>query len=338
MQSLDRHGFEEAAGDFDAAVRRTPEIDHFCSSSAWILAADAALMPPREPFVRRSEHGWIALARVPHAAGWTSLEPLETAWCLACPLAYDERPAGIAEDLALACTRDAPREVLFLSGIPVASSLEGALVRALMPLYRLDAFSVPVVRRFRADLTGGVDGFLSRRSASFRARLRQAERKATRFGIVFEPVGVEGDAGAAALHARMVALEARSWKGMEGSGLSVAEMGDFYARMLPRLAREGAVRAMAATHEGRDVAIIAGGVTATPDGVCFRGLQFSFDDAHRGLSLGNLAQLSLIRALSAEGVSLYDLGSEVEYKRRWGERCLETMTLVAIPHGLRFQA
>jgi hypothetical protein len=35
------------ADDFDREVPVTPEIDRFCSSSAWILAAAAALMPPR---------------------------------------------------------------------------------------------------------------------------------------------------------------------------------------------------------------------------------------------------------------------------------------------------
>ena len=51
--------------------------------------------------------------------------------------------------------------------------------------------------------------------------------------------------------------------------------------------------------------------------------------------LGNLAQLQQITALADEGVALYDLGSEVDYKRRWGEDCLETLTIVAIPRALR---
>ena len=137
------------------------------------------------------------------------------------------------------------------------------------------------------------------------------------------------------LYERVLAVEETSWKGREGNGLAVPEMAEFYRRMLPRLAREGAVRAHVARHEGRDVAVILGAVVDTPEGETYRGLQFSFDERYRSYSLGNLAQLQQITALADEGVALYDLGSEVDYKRRWGEDCLETLTIVAIPRALR---
>ncbi len=104
--------------------------------------------------------------------------------------------------------------------------------------------------------------------------------------------------------------------------------------MLPRLARRGAVRAQVGKRDGEDVAIVVGGVIDTPGGVAYRGLQFSFDDRLRPLGLGNVAQLAQIEALSREGVALYDLGSDVDYKRRWGEGCLTTVTLVAVPRRL----
>jgi CelD/BcsL family acetyltransferase involved in cellulose biosynthesis len=66
-------------------------------------------------------------------------------------------------------------------------------------------------------------------------------------------------------------------------------------------------------------------------GDTYRGLQASFDDDYARLSLGSLMHDRQIEALAAEGVRAYDLGSEVEYKKRWGEEGLETVTVVAVP-------
>lgn len=336
MLTLDRAAFELAAADFDLAVSRTPGIDHFCSSAAWGLSADAALTSPRELWCRRGEHGWAVLARRRFDHGGSTLEPLELAWCLASPLICTGDPAAFAEELRLELAASAPLDVLVLGGLVPGSALTDALVSALKGRYRFRTDLVPPTRRFRASLDGGVPGFLRRRSPSFRTRLRQAERKALRAGVSFEPVAAETEADALALHARLCALEERSWKWAEGGGLAVPAMAAFYGEMLPRLARRGAVRVQVGRLAGEDVALIVGGVSETPDGVVYRGLSFSFDDAHRALSLGNLAQLAQITALtSASGplVQLYDLGSEVEYKARWGELCLDTVTLVAVPRA-----
>jgi hypothetical protein len=69
-----------AADDFDREVAITPEIDRFCSSSAWILAAAAALMPPRAPASYRGTDGYFAAMRGVHPAGFPYIEPVELAW------------------------------------------------------------------------------------------------------------------------------------------------------------------------------------------------------------------------------------------------------------------
>ena len=66
-------------------------------------------------------------------------------------------------------------------------------------------------------------------------------------------------------------------------------------------------------------------------GKTYRGLQFSFDDRYAELSLGNLCQLEEIRRLSDDGVEIYDLGTEVPYKKRWGDRVFTTSCLVVQP-------
>jgi len=329
--SFDRPALDGVASDLDLAVRRSVDVDHFCSSSAWTFSADRALTPGRTLFVRRIEDGWISLARGGRAGGRQVLEPLEAAWFLASPLVCEGNPRRFARDLAAELARDAPEDAVFFAGLVEHSPVFLAVVAALAPRYALSIAVVPPTRRFQASLEGGVDGFLSRRSPTFRARLRQAVRKGESAGLSFAPIVARDDAAAAALYARLLAVEARSWKGLADEGLAVPEMRAFYAEMLPRLARAGSLRAQVGTLDGEDVAMIVGGVVALPGGVVHRGLQFSFDDAHRSSSLGNLAQLAQITSLVNEGGTLYDLGSEVDYKRRWGEQCFETVTLVAIP-------
>jgi CelD/BcsL family acetyltransferase involved in cellulose biosynthesis len=62
----------------------------------------------------------------------------------------------------------------------------------------------------------------------------------------------------------------------------------------------------------------------------YRGLQFSYDDAHATLGLGGLLQLQQIIALCDEGIARYDLGTEMDYKRRWAEDVMETEMLVIV--------
>jgi CelD/BcsL family acetyltransferase involved in cellulose biosynthesis len=91
--------------------------------------------------------------------------------------------------------------------------------------------------------------------------------------------------------------------------------------------RGAAARLLFARREGTDLAYILGGVL----GYTYRGLQFSFSQDHKRLSLGNLCQYHQIARLCEEGIDLYDLGVDVEYKRRWGETRRDTVTLVAVP-------
>jgi CelD/BcsL family acetyltransferase involved in cellulose biosynthesis len=104
-------------------------------------------------------------------------------------------------------------------------------------------------------------------------------------------------------------------------------MADFYDRMTRRLAARGRLRATLARFGDEDVAM---GFGAT-FGDTFRGLQMSYDDRFRDLALGNLVQHRLISGLAEEGIRLYDLGTDIGYKRRWSEPGLETVALVVRP-------
>ena len=324
MEPLTLDALDEEAEQFDARVAESRDIDRFCSSTDWVLPAALALQAGRAPWLRRGEHGYVALAQANQPG--LVLEPLEAMWGLACPLVGADAQ-GLARELAaeLRASRVRP-DALVLCGLQPRASRLRAVAEALAPLYRLGLG--PTSLRYCASLDGGLDGFLGRRSPKLRASLRHAERRARAHGLSFERVelGENGDGAVEAAYARLLAVEAQSWKGVSGVGFAHSEMLGFYRVMLPRLARRRAVRLLFARHDGRDVAYVLGGVR---DGI-YRGLQFSYVEGWERFSLGNLCQLEMIALLASEGVAVYDLGAEVEYKRRWGEIEFATVTLIAI--------
>lgn len=307
------------ADAFDRAVAATPEIDRFCSASAWVLAADAALMGERTPWVWRAEHGWIACAKASRGGG-RYVEPLELAWGLACPIVGAD-PAALVEELLAIATGDPDWDALLLAGITAEGAHARALRRGLRPGWRLGRG--PTTARYVASLDGGVDGFLGRRSRNFRKGLRADQRVAAARGVRFEEVAVTAATADACL-ARILAIEARSWKGRSGAGIDQGVMRAFYEHMIGPLAARGAARLLIAIVDERDAAFILGGVFAGE----YRGLQFSYDADLRDLGLGNLGQLAQITRLVEEGVHTYDLGTAMDYKERWAEIVVETALLV----------
>jgi len=310
------------ADDFDREVAATPAIDRFCSTTAWILSASAALMPARVPFSFRGESGYLAAMRGVHPAGFPYVEPVELAWGLASPL-IGRDPELLADEVAalLAARRD--WQIAILSGLTADGPQRRALERALPARWERRR-GTPTVRHI-ASLEGGVDGFLGRRSRELRKSLRKGLRAAVEAGVTFEDARVAA-AGADALYARIQEVEARSWKSREGVGISSGPMRAFYQLMLPRLCAHGQQRTIFARLGDRDVGYILGAVFEGE----YRGLQFSYDDEHARLGLGGLLQLQQVAALVEEGVGRYDLGTEMDYKRRWAEEAMETEMLVLV--------
>lgn len=319
MELLGLAELSARADEFDALVAQSPEIDHFCSSSAWILSACETLMAERVPAIYAGRHGYLATMRAQHGE-LPYLEPLELAWGLACPLIGPDVEAlvdEVAEHLAglydwVFC---------LVSGVLDGGAHQRALMRPGRPWQvRRGA----VTQRNVASLDGGVDGFLARRSANFRRSLSKSDKAARAAGIRFVTPAAEelaGEGAAARLYERIMAVEVGSWKSISGVGISSGAMRDFYAAMLPRLLSRGRARIMFARHHEEDVGYILGGVF---DGI-YRGLQFSYRDDYTRYSIGSLCQLHQIEALCREGgVRAYDLGTEMEYKARWAERQFAT--------------
>jgi len=311
---------------FDQNVLVTPDIDRFCSSSAWVVPAQLAFHGAQERLVLESDAGFVALSRSEATGLGRFYAPLEAMWGLACPLVGPD-PRRLAREAVRALTeRRADWDALWLGGVVRDSPMFRALVQRLAPITGPTGLRLgPTAMRWTASLEGGWDGWLSRRSGKFRKTLRRALERAGEAGLELELHRAPGVEEARRLYERILAVEARSWKGMEGSGFIAGGMRVFYHEMVPRLAAAGGLRVALGRIGGQDVSFVFGGVFAGT----FRGLQVSFDDAHRELALGNVMQATMIRALTEEGVTLYDLGSDMEYKARWAEIPRETITLVA---------
>jgi len=319
MVALSPQEFEREIDAFDDAAYATPGIDTFCSSSDWILAARTAWAPGDTPWLRRGEHGYAALTH--HRGSVRALLGFDTMWGFSCPL-VGSAPHELAYEFAADCERNrAEWDVILVAGLETGSVLYKSVSASFAPARRVRIG--PLLRRWIASLEGGWDGYLSRRAPKLRENLRRAERRARDESITFEPY--RGDDVAAALR-RILAVEERSWKGPLETGLLAAEMRAFYSALAHRLAPRGRLRVRFARRDGKDVGYILGAVRART----YRGFQFSFDRRLAHVSLGSLMQADQLRALAEEGVTHYDLGIDMAYKRHWADAPHDTVTLAII--------
>ena len=320
---MDLLSFEELDAEqqsYDEAVSNTEKIDPFCSSSLWVLPAIRYLMAPSEPLVARANGAFVAMAQSGGSDGARMLHPLETMWGLPCPLVSAD--AELVVELFLEACGSTQWSIALVTGLVTGSRLSQTLTSAAGRRFQI--YRGPVTKRYIADLSGGVEEFLKRRSSGFRANLVKAERRAQRRGICFE---VADRQNAESSFARVLGVERRSWKGLRQIGINREPMLSFYRDINRRLVACELRRLIFARDEGEDVAYILGGVL----GDSYRGLQFSFDRRYANLSLGNLCQLEQIRRLETDAITRYDLGTEVPYKKRWSDEVFATMSLVLRP-------
>lgn len=321
MKSLTIYQLRSLADAHFAATSATSAIDRFCSSLDWILPAHEAFIPDHPLHLRQFGDGFATLARGFNPRIGRYLQPLEASWCLASPFVGGDTDALIDAFAHECSVRLVDWDLLYLSGIPPDGAMMRRIVRAFGREHQIGLGHR--TRRFVAALDGGVDGYLARRSAKFRAALRRARRLADADGVTYEVVRDVADADVPALYERILKIEERSWKGRADTGILDGGMNTFYRLMLPRLARRGALRVVFARRDEHDIAFVFGGLFDRD----YRGLQLSYDHNFRHLSPGNLVQLRMIEALIEDQIASYDLGSELDYKPRWAEQTVETVTL-----------
>ncbi len=319
-----------ALGRWDAfaAHGATIGIDTWCSRPGWGLAVHDSFASEDDEMVCLADDAGIGVfGRMTAADGTPALVPLDRVWGFGSPIVGESREIeSVTGHIADRLIADPWWKVCALSGLAEGEALDRAVINAFgrhVSLYAGETRS-----RCRASLDGGVDGYLARRSREHRRNIRQAERRSADRGITF---AIDDGRDPAMTISRLHAVEHRSWKGLEGSGIESPEMATLYERLVHDLGSTGALRcvfAQASDDDGnaRDVGFILGGVL----GDTYRGLQISYVEEYRDLGIGNLLQWHEVQRMCTEQLRTYDLGMDIEYKRRWAEQLFETRTVLAV--------
>ncbi len=308
---------EDRWADLEAAVDATSAIAPWCSGPDWVQPVSAAFAADATPIIlEQPGAGFAMLARHQAASGQDILAGLEPLWGFASPI-FGSDLHCLANALATWLTNQETWSRLVLPGLPREGQLLRTLAKHLTKVGQL-GLAEGITRQI-VDLEQGQDAWLARRPTSFRRNLRNANRRANRMGLSFEIIDDHDN-----VFDRVLAIEHQSWKGRVGEGITSPEMGRFYQKLVARLTRRQRLRATIAILDGEDVGYILGGVRNRR----YRGLQLSYTTQVRQLSVSHLLQFQEINRLTGEGVRVYDMGMDMDYKRRWADRSESSIVLV----------
>ncbi len=318
LKLLTSDDYDCAYPAWEKAALTSEQGDPFCCSPVWQLSFHRSFAGDCRVDLRQGENCALAFSERATDSGGRCLVPLEPSWLFGSPLLGEGAADLLAEALEDWRAEYGDYPDLLISGLVKGGKGLDHFLRE----YRdeFDWYFYGEGRQCSASLAGGVDGFLSRRSANHRRKLKKSARLAAGAGVYFERRCPASQEEARAVYARMLAVEERSWKGIGHCGMTEPASSRFYGILLTALARTGDARVIFARHEDQDIGFIFGGMA----GDIYRGQQFSFADEWRSLSIGNLLQMEKIRWLCEEGAQRYDMGPisgpRMAYKEHWTER------------------
>ncbi|HIJ48375.1 MAG TPA: GNAT family N-acetyltransferase, partial [Gammaproteobacteria bacterium] len=294
--------------------------DPYCCTPSWQLPFHDAFCPDRRLLIRESSNNFLLFAENIGSPENVVLTPIEQNWLFGCPLLGKH-----AVDL-LADTVDDIKNYyptfprIVISGIRPGGVLAKRLLKTFSSNFHLFLLLDSSSTQCNASLTGGFDGFLSRRSSRQRRKLKRLHQERLDKGIWFEQVAPTSREESEQTFVRMLSIEHTSWKGLQQCGMEQEPATSFYKSMITRLASSKSARIIFAKHEENDIGYIFGGLA----GNLYRGQQFSYSEAWKNASIGNLLQIEQIKWLSEEKCKRYDMGpvsgEKMEYKRHWTER------------------
>jgi CelD/BcsL family acetyltransferase involved in cellulose biosynthesis len=222
------------------------------------------------------------------------------------------------------------RTPLLLHRLPADSPSVRALKQAFRP------FGVVVTRGAGPHAVIRLDeewtkpeGRLSKRRAS---DLRRARRRAEGEGEIDVELLAPKEAEVDELLDDAFAIEARSWKGQEGTALALdSERGAFYRRYLTSAAQREELRIAFLRIGGRRVAM----QLAVAWGSQLWLLKIGHDDAVKRCSPGMLLLLEVVRAAAADGLEAVQLLGGVEaWTSMWTEDVHDCAAVVAYPPSM----
>lgn len=321
--------------EIEATVDNVPEIDTWCSSPDWAMATFVGFGESVEPLMLRhrypGERASFALLGINRSEAGTVITGIEPMWGFGCPV-VSPTPQRFATHLAQHLPSLVDYDVLALAGIPIPQSVSSRgpdlpLLHQLAlgfashgPAYQAEGITRQVI-----DLRSGEDAWWATRGSKFRRNVRRVAARASQQDIrIVELVDSDTVAPDAAF-SRLLEIEHRSWKGIEGSGMLAPEMERMYRQLFRRLHATGRLRAYVAVRGDTDIGYIFGGVRNRR----YRGLQLSYVADAGSTSVGHVLQLHQLRELFSSGeADAYDMGMDMEYKRRWADHSQTTVTFV----------
>ncbi len=321
MQQLDSTEFQQQAQTYNGAVAAFAGIDPYCSRTDWILPFHASFTPRAPLHIWHEQESFVVLAQGRPAEEKQLFSSVDSMWGFATALVGGQSPRMLGS----ICRDSLHQGHLILYGLPNDRAFLDAVAGRTASTHR--AFLLNPVSRCVASLQGGMEGFLSRRSSKFRVNMRRAAQRVADAGVLLRCIDRAPADTVTAFYSELLAIESRSWKGQSGEGADKPPMKDFYRHMFERIGPAGLLRVIVAELDGRQIGYLHGAVVNGR----FRGLQFSFDDRHRSLSLGNVLQLKMLEWLCREHAELYDLGMAVPYKKKWAELEHQTQTMYLRP-------
>jgi len=298
----------------------TSQVDPYCCTPFWQLPFHDAFGPDRRLLIRESSGNLLLFAENRVAPEDTILTPIDQNWLFGCPLLGKQAVELLADSLSEISRHYPTFPRIVISGIRPGGVLSQRLINTFSRDFHLFLLLESASTQGSASLAGGVDGYLGRRSSRQRRKLKRLQREADDKGIWFERSAPTTQETSEQTFARMLAVEQSSWKGLQQCGMDQEPATSFYRAMIARLASSKRARTIFARHEENDIGYIFGGLA----GNIYRGQQFSYSEARRDTSIGNLLQLEKIKWLSEERCKRYDMGpvsgEKMEYKYHWTER------------------
>lgn len=323
MEEVSLSGLEAASPQYHAAVAAFRGVDPFCCRLDWLVPFREAFCPNRPLAIVRDDENFLLLGLVRTPDGQYYYTSMENLWGFPSALIGPRSPVLLKQALADGVLPFADHAHVLLLGLPMDHRFLEQVADAADTAHRLSMY--PPTLRCVASLAGGLDGFLSRRSARFRAALRRSQRQTEAAGIVFRYISaLTPTALQQCWKTAIEPVERRSWKGLCCEGIDRDPMRSFYLGILGRIGPSGQLRLIVAERDGTPVGYIFG---ASARGR-YRGLQFSFDQDVARLSLGNVLQIRMIEWVCSQKCRTYDLGMVVDYKKRWAETMHATANLM----------
>ncbi len=331
MTLLTLADLENRSTDVEAAVDATGGIDRWCSGLDWVLPVAAGFAPDVTPLVLAAEGGFALCASYLSAGDNKVIAGLEPLWGFSFPI-IGPNPTGVARSFVAHIAERDDWDFVVLPGAPGPNHPLTITVATEMARLGTVHLQEGITRQI-ADIGDGYDAWFSRRSPKFRRNLRRTVRAADEADLT---LSLEDAAQDDALFERILAIDHRSWKGQDGSGITSTEMSTMYATMIDRLHSRSRLHAHIARRQHGDDWIDVGYILGGLRNRQYRGLQLSYvSDIPEvaNASIGNLLQHHQLKLLSEGNLAdRYDMGMDFDYKRRWADRAETSSTIVMTRH------